>query len=77
MLQIDGLRSWNQPTCTSSELFRSLNGTSLFFSKKSTAIAVAPPTAKFTPRETSELFAREGGRNGRPNSSAEIERSNC
>jgi hypothetical protein len=53
-------------------LFSSLNGTSLFLSKKPTSIAVAPLTAKLTPREmTSELFASEAGRNGSPNASAE------
>ena len=70
VLQMDGLRSSNQPSCTSSELFSSLNGTSLFLSKKPTSIAVAPPTAKLTPRETSELFASEAGRNGSPNALA-------
>jgi hypothetical protein len=44
-------------------LFSSLNGTSLFLSKKPTSIAVAPLT--------SELFASEAGRNGSPNASAE------
>jgi hypothetical protein len=68
-LQIDGLSSSNHSSC---ELLMSLNGARLVLSKKPTSIAVAPPTAKFTPRETSELFAscREAGRNGRPSSSA-------
>jgi hypothetical protein len=71
-LQIDGLSSSNHSSCTPSELLMSLNGARLVLSKKPTSIAVAPPTAKFTPRETSELFAscREAGRNGRPSSSA-------
>jgi hypothetical protein len=54
-------------------LLRSLNGTRLFLSKKPTSIAVAPPTAKFTPCAMSSelLFVdREAGRNGRPNFSA-------
>lgn len=69
LLQSDDLSSSNQPSCTSSELLRSLNGTRPFLSKKPTSIAVAPPTAKFTPCAMSELFDREAGRNGRPNSS--------